>query len=292
MRKDMNEALRVLEMAVARSSVIEHTNLHRLTAELASAYVILGTHIQVNDAWTWGKLEDAADAAKRARVLCFRKNTSEKLRELLEFVAFAADIGRLVVRNFNVSDKKKRELQKVHGSYSAMFIRQMADHPQNHLWSAIELAITRHSDKESPTLAGVNGDRVALYLCQLLRDIDKLGNWVGTGALYVTPSKIVLESETNGVKDLPKADDAILRVFEAGMPIERNDCKTYVEYMLQFLAWGYDFAFEELWQEVVDSGQPQLVLAWIKKRLVVSGQERSWRRIERAAEENLGLKAA
>lgn len=279
--------------AIAKESRLECDELRQLCALTAQKYVVKGTEIYVEDAWTWGKLKDGADAADRARVLGRKFVFAPKIIHALEFIAFSADIGRLIVRNNQYHRHESALNQEVHGAASAAYLHELElTHQVNvsdPLFAAMRTAIRYHSDQNYPTLADV-GDSVATYhMCLLLRDLDKAGNWIGSGAQYVTPRKIELESKTNNVADEPYARAVIVDAFAQGEMINRAVCKTYIEYMLQFLAWGYDFAFIETWQEVVESQQPQLVLSWIQQRLLSNQQTESWERIHHAAHTRLGI---
>lgn len=283
-------ALEELDNAIARSCIDLH-DLHAVTSKVAAKYAYLSFQLSPTEAWRWGKLSDAAVAARYCRRLTITHRTSELLATALECIAFSADIGRLILRNQQIHYGLEVD-QLTHGSVSAEYLRRSAKTIADDDFGEMLLtAVSVHSHRENPTLQTVSGCPCTLALCQLLRDLDRLGNWL-SGDEYLQRWKMDAEMAIWGFTEAPYIPEPTTAAFLRSEPVDRASAETYAGYMLQFLSWGYQFSYKELWKEAVATGNPRFVLEYVRDQLLAGGHSSMWQQIKEHAEQTLGITTA
>lgn len=282
---DLRQALAVLREC-SHGSPIATAQLRYMLQKIAGEYTRLAEQVPRDHAWRWGKLADSAKSMQDANALALKHQLDEKLTGVLELVAFAADIGRLNVliehgqgapEQENHGDASVRILSRIFGVMSVM-------HSRDSLWQAVLLAVKHHSDLKTPGGEVFSDNEAAFYLCLILRDLDKMGGWIGKGRMYVqSRNEINRQMKANGVVEEGFIPESVIACFERGEPIDRKTCETYAGFMLQFLAWKFDFNFAESWDQVKEDGAPAIVLDYIRDQLVNYGNVAQWRRVKDAA---------
>ncbi len=274
----MQTTLGVLErFATMYQSDIERQCPHIL-AQVAASYITCGLALPLTHAWRHGKLADSAKSMQFVNDFARECDLSLVLTSILELANFVADIGRLIVYTEGGN-------QLYHGKASARELERISEGKIP--WaSVVAEAVTYHSLIRMPEPDAFMND-ASYHLCLLLRDHDKLGVWLGKGKLYVESKEEIARQlvahATIGLVDEPSVPDHVIEMFEKGMPIDRSKSKTYLGFMVQFLAWKFDFNFEENWKLVKANGAPRVVLDYIRRRLVKAGHGTTWERIRVAA---------
>ncbi len=249
--------------------------------KLAARYVRLGLQMPKVHAWRWNKLADSAVGGYDVEDLAATFGMSQNLESLLLVAAFAADIGRLAIV------VEGRGNQEFHGSVSARILVELGIAARfGEAGPLIRTAISWHSRVKTPSLEDLRDDEAAWSLSCLLRDLDMCMN-IRTAGKYVEDQKrMARERDSQGFTMEGAATPTILERFEAGGPIVRAECKTYVDHMLQFVAWRGNFTFQEVWDRAVAEGGFNPVIAWLS-RSVVDDSDRN--RILAAAKSEYGL---
>lgn len=276
-----------------KNPTLHADNLYELMGGMAGAYVLMGKQLDPSNAWRWGKLKDSASAAQFVDELVRRHELCETTTAFLTLVAFSADLGRLVIQVEHQIGQKHRT-QEMHGDASAEVLTK-ANRLQpvpisGRLWDAGIVAVRHHSKVKNQTLEALGGDKLSLTMCQLLRDVDMTSLWLGKGAKYVTDSaEMARQKVNNKLSDGLSISEYALGCFERGEPIDRLRITTYREFMLQFVAWGFNFTYEETWNMVVASGEPKIILAYIRDSLFSIRDIATWERVEKATRERLNI---
>lgn len=273
----LNSCLPALEARAGGISV----PVEEALTELAARYVRLGLQMPKEHAWRWNKLADSAVGGYDVEDLAATFLMSPGLESLLLVAAFAADIGRLAI----VVDGTGK--QEFHGGVSAGILVELGIVERfGDAGSLMHAAVTWHSLAKTPSLEDLRGDKAAWALCCLLRDLDMCMNIRTAGKYVEDKRRMARERDSQGFTMEGAATPAILERFEAGGPIVRAECKTYVDYMLQFVAWRGNFTFQEVWDRAVAEGGFDPVIAWLA-RSVTDESDRD--RILAAAKHAYGL---
>jgi hypothetical protein len=274
----MQTTLGVLErFATMYQSDIERQFPHTL-AQVAASYITCGLALPLTHAWRHGKIADSAKSMQFVDDFARECALSPVLTSILELANFVADIGRLIVYTQGGN-------QLYHGKASARELVRISG--GENVWVLVVAeAVTYHSLIRIPEPDAFMND-AAYHLCLLLRDHDKLGVWLGKGKLYVESKEEIARQlvahATIGLVDEPSVPDYVIEMFENGMPIDRSKCNTYLGFMVQFLAWKFDFNFEVNWKLAKAGGAPRVILNYIRLRLVKAHKGETWERIRVAA---------
>lgn len=288
MKSSLKTALTTLEAAMQKAPLLKET-LSGIGATIASRYYILGSLLPKDHAWTWGKGKDSFDACQFVDELVKPYGLGAATVALLELLAFSADIGRLIVQYENQNGDMSRT-QATHGAASAELLSTLNRSYSGRVWKGALIAVERHSAKDNPTLEMVEGDEVALILCNLLRDIDMTGIYVGKGKRYVESAEEMARQIVSNKLNHDKCVTAdSIETFEKGRAIDSAAGKTYPDMMLRVLAWGYNYSYEETWGMVIASGAPKVILKYIRDSLLSIGDSAMWTRVETTARERLNI---
>ncbi len=279
----------LLELDKISTEGISTQTITLIVKGVASEYARLGQLLDRNNAWRFTKLRDAADDAHYVSGFQSEYGINPTLVSLLELMVFSADLGRLII-TAGQNTGKVMPHQVEHGRLSSEFIAlYLTDAEKEHvLWHAILEAVERHSYKGNPTREYQDNSPIAFLMTGLLRDLDMYGGWK-TGLKYLDPFTISHEMATWKLSDEPYIPEIALEAFRNGQPINRDTVETYSGFLLQFLAWGYNFTFREQWQRVVTSGNPSLVLNRILHKLEAGGQVTQAQEIAQVARTALGV---
>lgn len=264
-----------------------------LQEAVAISYNRISAGMNRDHPWRWNKLSDAARDARLIANMAIAAGASEKVSDALELASFSADLGRLILdERWRLEGEKPNQIE--HGAESAEFLRSRLDRmfPKNYsppeLLRAVLEAVRTHSWIQNPTLEDVVGDQYAWTMANILRDIDMYGNW-SKGSDYLTEAKMRQEKSRWGFTDGQYIPEEQVDRFLNSQPLVREECETYAGYMLQFLGWGFNFTYKELWHEVVQTGNPRKVLQFIGDSLMKGGHQETWNKIRNHADHTLGV---
>ena len=251
------------------------------TARIEAQYQPLGKDLPTNHAWRMSGLQHAREGAdeiiRKAKLLGLQGTEVD----LISFVLFCHDIGRLVQAGRNV--RKEPEPGWLHGTDSIDVITSVLDDidSSSPLWQALLLAIQHHSDSKPVTQETVNGNQVAWALATLLRDFDKKLRFKEAESYTQDQKRKHREIEANwpqqrqndpiwGEEKEAIVPAELLESFERHQLLDRNACQSYEAYMLQYLAWVFDVVNPEVLTLIVQERGPAIVLQYLQHQLNVN----------------------
>ncbi len=279
----MKELMSLHDYLLLLEDVIDNDDglrIERCVGLVMAEYVRIGRYLPLENAWRWGKGKDAFGGLQDVDTLAGKLTFSHSFRALLYLMTSSADLGRLVIAAENTQGDTSRK-QNVHGEASVEVLNELKILNQFREGGlSIGLAIKHHSDIETPTLKDFNGNETAWLLCCLLRDLDKLSIISGKAFLYVEdPNETKRQLVANHLEMHYEVTEEILEQFERGQPIDRLKCKTFPDWLLQFLAWRGDFNFQETWDMAVESRGYYFVLRWLKKHFELERMTQMFRKM-------------
>ena len=147
-------------------------------------------------------------------------------------------------------------------------------------------AVLHHSLKANPTLEMCGGSEESLALCGIVRDIDKVLGFQEAADYTGNPERKAKERLQNWLKqtetdlgwgtELGRIDPAaFLMATPLEQPIDRQKCRSYEAYMLQFLKWLFGFARTEMQDVALHEGGPQTVAGYLLKQLEATPDQRA-----------------
>jgi hypothetical protein len=279
-----------IEKGLLPSKTLSPEEIGNHIAAVAGEYVRLGISLPLKNAWRFGKLKDSAGGFQDVDTLAEETEMSALLHHTLLLATFTADIGRLVVTIEHQNGNKKRT-QVSHGAASVEVLERLGILSMyGGKGSPVALALSMHSEIKTPELSDLDNNKPAWFLCCLLRDLDMCSVISGKAQVYVEDqSEIKRQLVANNLEMKFTVDEEILAQFERGEPIDRLSCKTFPEWLLQFLAWRTNFTFTETWDIANAGGGYYFVLRWFKNNFLPDNKAQ-YDRILKAAENMYGLK--
>ncbi len=305
------QAFNALEIEADKSTV-PRALFWDLTAKFAELYAAVGCRLPDSNAWSMGKLKEAADANQRAASIGTRYGLSESLTLALKLAGFTADMGRLIIAlqrrldeaelfsedlspeiNTLLSFVKTRVGQKldqpIHGRVSeavlVYLLGKLGHEDADPLIRAVGMAIYYHSDQKTPSEEVFKGNQLAFLLCGFVRDLDKLNLWVAKAIPYVKDKAEInrqIQPDVNNLTLEGRVPESLILAVENRQTIDRKTCETYVGLMVQFLQWRVDFNHPILWNQIQELGHPDTVKEYIRDRLIEGGNQAQWLRLKAA----------
>jgi hypothetical protein len=246
---------------------VDRTLLGNMAMRIMAKYWELGAQLPDNHAWKHGKRLHAERAAQEARELASLLGMNELEAEVLSLLLLSHDIGRL--QEGILKEVKGDHGPFAHGEYSATIFKALEPiEGKQEFWHALMLAILHHDAIDTPGLSDLENNEAAYALLTLLRDLDKAAGFE-KGEKYVSDEgekarQIVvnnLRGETGTI------DDNLLARAESGKLINRKDCVSYEDFMLQLLCWRFDIQNPEIWEWIVRNGWARPVVGYLENKL-------------------------
>jgi hypothetical protein len=203
---------------------------------------------------------------------------------LLLFIASVHDIGRIIEakKQSGIESAEQYESGLDHGKYSISILERygILDLFDKKTQEIIRYSIHHHSDRKMPVLEKQAGeeDCIAYIFTGLLRDMDKVGIFVGKTDKYIhneeekkkqIEANNLIKGEAGAI--IPKS---LIDDFENKNTLDRNKCESYEAFMLQYLAWIFDINTEPGKKGVVESQFINKVLKYLENQLDSSEYER------------------
>ncbi len=265
----------VLRLLVMRKS---GSVLPRAGSAVTTAYEHLATGLPADHAWNQGKIDHARESAAEAAALAERLGLGEDGAEILGFLLYSHDIGRLVEARRQVLGLHRPTWH--HGRDSVDVIRAMTlALPTAVPWfDTLLVAIEHHADRVTPTLEQLGGDRAAWAFTTLLRDLDKRAGFKHARRYTEDAAFKAAQAAANWPErraedplwgtEMRRIDPSeLLETFARREALERQRCRSYETYMLQYLAWVFDTQHPELLRLTLEEGGPEIVLAYLGRQL-------------------------
>lgn len=197
-------------------------------------------------------------------------------RSLLGFMARVNDLGRVID---TLDPRPSRFTGPHHGAHSARILQDWGIPECFANPGAREVlgyVVAHHADKKTPELpAQPLPLEVAMYVYTCFaRDSDKAATFLRKTSLYLYDADEV-RKQTEAMRRYQASFDpdnwtvtaAVLNTFcEQGIIARENVC-TYPDYMLQFLAWLYDFNLPLFERVVVLAGPIGTLLGWLEEKV-------------------------
>lgn len=275
MRSFIERHPEVMRLLATRHS---RTVLPRAGSAVSMAYEHLARGLPADHAWSRGKIDHARESAAEAVALAERLGLGGDGAEILGFLLYSHDIGRLVEAHRQVLGLPRPIWH--HGRDSADAVRAATGfQPTDHPWfDTLLVAIEHHADRATPTLEALGGDRTAWALTALLRDLDKRAGF--KSATRYTGDAAFKEKQAAANWPERRGEDPawgtemrsidppeLLETFERREPLPRPRCRSYEAYMLQYLAWVFDIQHPELLALTLEEGGPAIVLDYLLRQL-------------------------
>lgn len=207
------------------------------------------------------------------------------VQRLLSLTCFAHDLGRFpqaVIQAGGIACNPEH-----HGKLSVELLRDLEPLIPD-AWLCFSEAVEKHSLRNTPQKREFVSE-IAWALCSVVRDIDKMAGFTDAHAYTHDVGRKTREARANTLawtEENPTAEMGaivtlqgfpdVLQTFLEGQTVTRAHCASYEAYMLQLLAWLYDFNLAEVRDEVIAQGGPGIVVAYLRERLAGNPQ---WQRI-------------
>lgn len=177
---------------------------------------------------------------------------------------------------------------RAHGYDSAVLLKPiLGAFGDTRIGRLVLLAVVHHSDVHNPTLEDMNGDRDALALTNMLRDLDKVEGFRQAKDYTSNPERKAKERLQNWSSQIQRdqswglehrlivSTDLVhpLVAFCVGQAIVRAKCLSYEAYMLQYLTWAKGIVEPCMLDVALAEGGPQIVAAYLLKQLEGSGDQ-------------------
>lgn len=246
---------------------------------VASIYNKLAEELPTDHVWRGEKLEHVAHVERVLRDNAPMLGLNEQETEVLGFLMFAHDVGRMVEALRTVSGKPRAPW--LHGVDSVQVTMDaFAENGIPHygsLWDALFVAIELHSDPRM-LVELKHLHSVAITLTGVLRDFDKRAGFEDAARYTSDPDFKVRQAKANwpeqreadplwGTERRAILPASMINVFVAWQTLIREDCQSYEAYMLQLLAWVFDVANPEILALIVNEGGPGVVLKYLEAQL-------------------------
>ncbi len=252
--------------------------------------------------WKLVKPAHARKAFKEVSAFANLLGLSPLLTQYVALTCSAHDLGRMVQANKRVGTKPRgfdaifedayREIpyddsDERHGYESVLLLRPILGafcETEAGRWMLD--AVLLHSLKANPTLEVCGGSGESLALCGIVRDIDKVLGFQEAADYTGNQERKAKERLQNWLKQtgtdpewgtaLGRIDPvAFLTATPLEQPIDRQKCRSYEAYMLQFLKWFFGFARSEMQDVALHEGGPQTVAVYLLKQLEAAPDQRA-----------------
>ncbi|KKU02660.1 MAG: hypothetical protein UX06_C0053G0003 [Candidatus Giovannonibacteria bacterium GW2011_GWA2_45_21] len=273
--------------------------------EVFAMYDTLAESIPMESAskhWKLVKPAHAREAFQEVNTFANLLGLSPLLAHYVAIACSAHDLGRMVQANKRVGTKPAgfdvifddayREIpyddsDERHGYESVLVLRPiLGAFCETEAGRWLLDAVLHHSLKANPTLEMCGGSEESLALCGIVRDIDKVLGFQEAADYTGNPERKAKERLQNWLKqtetdlgwgtELGRIDPAaFLMATPLEQPIDRQKCRSYEAYMLQFLKWLFGFARTEMQDVALHEGGPQTVAGYLLKQLEATPDQRA-----------------
>lgn len=262
-------------------------DLQAWTGALVARYELYARDLPPESLWRERKIEHAWEAERDARKSARGLGMDEVETDVLAFLLFAHDIGRMVEATRMARNEPRPPW--LHGRDSSDIVEDvMGPYAEKPLSRVLLSAIEHHSDAQPVTLESVDGSRPAYALATMLRDLDKREGFQQAKRYTedaVFKEKQRLQNWPEQAKDDPywgrelgRIDpDPLLARFCGYELLPRAECRSYECYMLQLLAWCFDIVHPENLERTLQEGGPMIVRDYIDKQLLDRDQKQRFR---------------
>ncbi|MBT4850024.1 HD domain-containing protein [Candidatus Parcubacteria bacterium] len=252
---------------IVEASILVERNIYDLTKDLPE-----------NHPWREAKLIHRISSmveCERTIYDNFRESIPEENYGVLEFLASVHDLGRAVEakRKLAILEDGYRPF-KHHGEESVNLLRDwgVLDKYPEDVRAIIEYAVEHHADIKTPDIGEDPDslDKLKYFFTSILRDIDKLSIFRAKTDIYLhNQEEKEKQIEVNGLEGEKGIIDPpeLLESFAKGEMIDRSKCKSYESFMLQYLAWTFDFNLKVSLEQVVKVGAIENILGYFKSQL-------------------------
>lgn len=252
---------------IENASIIVENNIDGLTKDLPD-----------NHPWKEGKLLHRVSTMVECNRTIY-KNFQDRLPEenysLLEFLASVHDLGRAVEakRKLGLLKDGYRDFSS-HGQESVALLKDwnaLDKYPED-TQEIIEYAIAHHSDIITPEIGEDPSslDKLKYFFTSILRDVDKLSIFRNKTDKYLDDEeekkKQVEVNNVEGEKGTIDPPD-LLQTFARREMIDRSKCRSYEAFMLQYLAWIFDFNLKISLEQTLQIGAVNKILYYFKQQL-------------------------
>jgi hypothetical protein len=133
-------------------------------------------------------------------------------------------------------------------------------------------AMLHHSLRDNPKLDMCDGSEEALGICGVVRDFDKVVAMNHEARDYTqNEERKLAERRQNFGGECPEMGRIEPAEFLLEVPfttlIDRQACKSYEAYMLQFLKWLFGFMREDMQDMAIAGGGPQILANYLLRQL-------------------------
>ena len=292
------------EAALAASG-IKMGDCEFFQSAVLNTYDVLAESIPLESAskhWKRVKPAHARNVLQEGKTFADFFGLSPLLTRYVALACSAHDLGRMVQANKRVGtqpagfdaifDDAWREVpyndgDERHGYESVLVLRPiLGGFSETEAGRWLLDAIMHHSLKANPTLEMCGGSEESLSLCGAVRDIDKVlgfqeaADYTGNAErkakerLQNWPKQV--ETDPGWGTELGRIDPAeFLMATPFEEPIDRQKCRSYEAYMLQFLKWFPGFARTEMQDVALHEGGPQIVAGYLLRQLEAVPDQRA-----------------
>lgn len=288
------------------ASSITPTQLDEVRTKVLETYYALAEPLKEASKWKRGKPEHARKSAEEAREFADFLGLNELEVAFFALAFCSHDLGRMIqallqasahdaAENIRISltgkfrdawswvlEDAERSMpyrDEYHGTESANLLRPILGiFAESNAGQWLLAAITYHSHRSNPTLDMVGGVEEAHAVCCIVRDLDKLvgfreardytGNTERKRKERIQNWPKQVQDDPDWGTELGKIDPyEFLFDTPFEQPIDRQKCRSFEAYMLQFLKWLPGFASSEMQALALREGGPQIVAAYLMNQL-------------------------
>ncbi|TAL19985.1 hypothetical protein EPN90_01925 [Patescibacteria group bacterium] len=272
-----------------------------IQSAIFDTYDRLAAPLPESSKWKHEKPKHARKALTEVCAFAELLGLTEPLMQYIALACSAHDLGRMVQANKRAStrpdgfdivfeDDRKPipydDNDERHGYESVLLLRPILGlfaETDAGVW--LLGAVRHHSRKANPTLEMCGGSEESLALCGIVRDIDKVLGFQDAADYTGNPERKAKERLQNWPKqietdlawgtELGRVDPAeFLTATSLEVPIDRQKCRSYEAYMLQFLKWFFGFVRPEMQEVALNEGGPQIVAAYLLRQLEATPEQR------------------
>ncbi len=266
--------------------------------QIAKAYQDEGKGLPLDHVWRTGRATHAEQTSEKVGTWCMSMDIPADVTRLISLASYSHDVGRLPQAKRQIDGEKIEPTD--HGQFSIDVLSSRIRHLfSDEAWNIFAEAVIKHSLRHTPPLKDFSSSE-AWAVCCVVRDFDKSQGF--DSALAYTADRENMQghakanrllhttsnptAETGAIDTLPGNPD-VLGEFLSGRTITRAHCASYEAFMLQYLAWLYDFNVVEVREKVIVDGGPGIVLSYLRTRLGSTSDV--YKAIARQAESAWGL---
>jgi hypothetical protein len=247
------------------------------TAAIKDLYYALGSTLPDDHAWKADKIQHSEVSQQIAQEITQFLGFSESLQNITAIASVAHDIGRIPQGLAKVRGEVIDSQE--HGRLGIPYLEEVFSVYLGESKTWVIEAIIFHSYKDTPKRE-VFSSALSWAFCCLIRDIDKSANFAEAKEytnntvrkIKEAKAAALLWTEVNPTAETHSIDTNtskhdVLDEFLEGRLIIRQDCASYEAYMLQLLAWLYDFNVSEIRAIVIATGGPATILMYLQQQL-------------------------